>query len=38
MDAYLAAFALGGCLRLVTVDHDFKAYQRDGLDLLLLNP
>ncbi len=38
MDAYLAAFALGGGLRLVTLDHDFKAYQRDGLDLLLLNP
>ena len=38
MDAYLAAFALGGGLRLVTLDHDFKAYQRHGLDLLLLNP
>ena len=38
MDAYLAAFALGGGLRLVTLDHDFKAYQRDGLDLILLNP
>ena len=38
MDAYLAAFAMGGALRLVTLDHDFKTYQARGLDLLLLNP
>jgi toxin-antitoxin system PIN domain toxin len=38
MDAYLAAFALGGGLRLVSLDHDFKTYTQHGLDLLLLNP
>ena len=38
MDAYLAAFALSGRLRLVTLDHDFKNYETQGLDLLLLNP
>ena len=38
MDAYLAAFAMGGALRMVTLDHDFKTYQARGLDLLLLNP
>jgi predicted nucleic acid-binding protein len=38
MDAYLAAFALGGGLRLVSLDHDFKTYKKHGLDLLLLNP
>lgn len=38
MDAYLAAFAISGALRLVTLDHDFKTYEARGLDLLLLNP
>ncbi len=38
MDAYLAAFAISGALRLVTLDHDFKSYKKQGLDLLLLNP
>ena len=38
MDAYLAAFAISGALRLVTLDHDFKSYEKQGLDLLLLNP
>ena len=38
MDAYLAAFAISGRLRLVTLDHDFKSYATQGLDLLLLNP
>ncbi len=38
MDAYLAAFAISGGLRLVTLDHDFKSYETQGLDLLLLNP
>ena len=38
MDAYLAAFALGGGLRLVSLDHDFKTFSVHGLDLLLLNP
>ncbi len=37
MDAYLAAFAISGALRLVTLDHDFKSYEAQGLDLLLLN-
>lgn len=36
MDAYLAAFAIGGALRMVTLDRDFKAYEAHGLDLLLL--
>ena len=38
MDAYLAAFAISGGLRLVTLDHDFKSYKKQGLDLRLLNP
>lgn len=38
MDAYLAAFAMGGALRFVTLDHDFKTYAAQGLDLVLLNP
>lgn len=36
MDAYLAAFALCGGLRLVTLDGDFKAYEAHKLDLVLL--
>ena len=36
MDAYLAAFALTGGLRLVTLDKDFRNYVPAGLDLLLL--
>ena len=38
MDAYLAAFALGGGLSLVSLDHDFKGFEKQGLDLILLNP
>jgi len=38
MDAYLAAFAMGGGLRLVSLYHDFKNFVASGLDLLLLNP
>lgn len=38
MDAYLAAFAIRGALRLVTLDHDFKDFVPRGLDLALLNP
>jgi len=38
MDAYLAAFATTGGLRLLTLDHDFKNFVPQGLDLLLLNP
>jgi toxin-antitoxin system PIN domain toxin len=38
MDAYLAAFAMGGALRMVTLDHDFKSFVAHGLDLVLLNP
>lgn len=33
MDAYLAAFAITGGLRLVTLDHDFTQYVAAGLDL-----
>ncbi len=36
MDAYLAAFAIAGNLRLVTLEKDFKAYVSKGLDLDLL--
>lgn len=38
MAAYLATFAMAGGLRMVTLDHDFKAFAVEGLDLLLLNP
>jgi uncharacterized protein len=38
MDAYLAAFAICGEMRLVSLDHDFKAYRAHGLDLAVLNP
>jgi toxin-antitoxin system PIN domain toxin len=37
-DAYLAAVAVGGGLRMVTFDHDFKTFVAQGLDLVLLNP
>jgi toxin-antitoxin system PIN domain toxin len=38
MDAYLAAFAIAGGLRVVTLDRDFKNFVPQGLDLNLLNP
>lgn len=38
MDAYLAAFALAGGLRLVTLDGDFRNFVSQGLDLVLLQP
>lgn len=38
MDAYLAAFAIAGALRMVTLDWDFKNFVPQGLDLALLNP
>jgi toxin-antitoxin system PIN domain toxin len=38
MDAYLAAFAIAGGLRLTTLDQDFRKFEADGLDLLLLPP
>lgn len=38
MDAYLAAFAIGGGLRMVTLDRDFKSFVPQGLDLALMNP
>lgn len=37
MDAYLAAFAITGGLRFVTLDGDFKSYEAEGLQLKLLN-
>jgi toxin-antitoxin system PIN domain toxin len=37
MDAYLAAYAISGAMRLVTLDHDFKIYEQKGLDLVLLD-
>lgn len=36
MDAYLAAFAIAGGLRLVTLDQDFKTHVPHGLTLSLL--
>ncbi len=36
MDAYLAAFAIGGKLRFVTNDKAFRQFEPQGLDLLLL--
>lgn len=37
MDAYLAAFAIAGGLRMVTLDSDFKNFVPQGIDLTLLN-
>jgi predicted nucleic acid-binding protein len=37
-DAYLAAFAIAGGMRLVTLDGDFRNFESMGLDLLLLAP
>lgn len=36
LDAYLAAFAVAGKLRLVTLDRNFKNFVPQGLDLTLL--
>jgi len=36
MDAYLAAFAISGGIRLVTLDKDFKNFEPMGLNVLLL--
>jgi toxin-antitoxin system PIN domain toxin len=38
MDAYLAAFAIAGGLRMVTLDRDFNTHVPRGLNLALLNP
>ena len=38
MNAYLAAFAIAGGLRLVTLDRDFNNFVAQGLDLNLLTP
>jgi len=38
MDAWLAAFAIAGALRMVTLDRDFTNFLPHGLDLMLLNP
>ncbi len=37
MDAYLAAFAIAGGLRMVTLDRDFKNFVPQGLDMVMLN-
>lgn len=37
MDAYLAAFAISGGLRMVTLDRDFTKFVVNGLDLALVN-
>ena len=38
MDAYLAAFAIRHAVKLVTLDRDFKRFEKDGLKLHLLTP
>ena len=38
MDAYLAAFAIGGGLHLVSLDQDFKNFVPSGLKLVLIGP
>ena len=38
MDTYLAAFAIAGELKLVSLDRDFKNFVPHGLDLVMLNP
>ena len=38
MDAYLAAFAIAGGLRMLTLDQDFRNFVPQGLDLTLLRP
>ena len=38
MDAYLAAFAVAGGLRMVTLDGDFRSYTTQGLTLDLIMP
>jgi toxin-antitoxin system PIN domain toxin len=37
-DAYLAAFAIGHDLELVTIDSDFKNFEKAGLNLKILFP
>lgn len=37
MDAYFAAFAITGGLRLVTFDKDFRKFESQGLNLLLMS-
>ncbi len=36
MDAYLAAFAIGHDVELVSLDYDFKHFEKDGLKLKFL--
>jgi toxin-antitoxin system PIN domain toxin len=36
MDAYLAAFAIRGSLRMISLDRDFQQFLESGLDLRLL--
>ena len=37
MDAYLAAFAIGGGLRMVSLDQDFRNFVPNGLKLALID-
>ena len=37
MDAYLAAFAIGGALQMMTLDRDFRNFEAQGLELILVN-
>ena len=36
MDAYLAAFAINGKMRMTTLDREFKNFVGQGLDLVLV--
>jgi uncharacterized protein len=38
MDAYLAAFAIQGSMRMLTIDRDFNHFVKHGLDLSLIKP
>ncbi len=38
MDAYLAAFAISGGMRMVSLDQDFRNFMPMGLNLVLIGP
>ena len=38
MDAYLAAFAISGGMRMVSLDQDFRNFIPNGLDLVSIGP
>lgn len=36
MDAYLAAFAMAGGLRVVSLDRDFRGFRAEGIEVILI--